>query len=75
MNVPSIPPNCPRIRPATPSWYSFYDSLTDPKRLAKVAKLEEQPTMTKAKAGRSSLKYFGHYPVLCIGDGIVDGVA
>jgi len=69
-----VPPK-PRVRPATPSWYFFYGALTDPKRLAQVAELGEQPTMTKAKATCSSLKYFGYYPVLCPGNGIVDGVA
>lgn len=68
-------PQKPRVRPATPSWYFFYGTLTNPKRLSEVAELDEQPTMTKAKIIRSSLKYFGHYPVLCTGNATVDGVA
>jgi gamma-glutamylcyclotransferase (GGCT)/AIG2-like uncharacterized protein YtfP len=68
-------PQMPHARPATSSWYFFYGTLTDPKRLAQIAELDEEPTMTKAKVCRSRLKYFGHYPVLCIGNGIVDGVA
>jgi hypothetical protein len=31
--------------------------------------------MTKAKIIRSSLKYFGYYPVLCTGNRTVDGLA
>ncbi|KAI9702194.1 MAG: hypothetical protein M1820_006276 [Bogoriella megaspora] len=63
-----------RVPPAIPSWYFFYGTLADPKRLAQVAELDKEPTMAKAKVMRSCLKRFGHYPVLCIGSQIVHGV-
>jgi hypothetical protein len=67
-------PQSPRVRSAAPGWYFFYGTLTDPKRLAEVAEVEGQPIMTKAKAIRFSLKYFGYCSVLSAGNAAVDGV-
>ena len=65
----------PGPREARPGWYFFYGTLSDPQFLAKIAELNETPTLVKGKVRRKCIKYWGPYRVLCWGEEIVCGVA
>lgn len=56
-------------------WFFFYGTLKDPKLLARVARLDQEPEMVKAKIEHRKIRYWGKYPTLCHGNEVVQGVA
>jgi len=47
-------------REARPDWYFFYGTLSNPQFLAKIAELNETPTLIKAKLGEGALSIGAH---------------
>jgi hypothetical protein len=57
-----------------PAWYFFYGTLMDPKRLAAVAGLDKEPTMSRATIRHKQLQRWGPFLVLVWGEENVDGL-